>query len=267
MGKRENIALIGLITSTILILFGIFVLLQGYEDNKEDIPNEQNDIPYITTSDEESKISFKQELAGIKPNIKPQFNVGEKFIYKDYSVTDININSKKTYEIKGTERVDNSEYYIIELNEEGSMRVPYTVEARNYTNTLITYVNKETGELRIKDGDKLIPNKMVYVQGNFMYAYWMLAIKEDITFEISNNISFEDNAIEYIYNFKVIGIENIGNRKCFNVQIEMVVNDGKKKQILEKYLYWVDVEKRILIKGKRFEGNLATDEINLVSEL
>jgi len=266
MGKRENIILIGIIASTILISSGIFVIFYEHDNNWEYMPKEQNNSSYIDISDKESKISFTQSLGEIKPNIKPQFRVGEKFIYATHSIADINTNSKKTYEIKRIERVNKSEYYVIELNEKGSMRDHYTEKIRNYTTTLITYVDRETGEIRIKDGNIFIPNKIDVFQGNFMYAYWMLALKEDITFEIRNNLSFEDKSIDYSYKFKVVGVENVRNRKCFKVQIEKVVNYGNEGRILEKYLYWIDVEKRILIKGQLFEGNLAIDEINLVSE-
>ncbi len=220
------------------------------------------------------KFDSNVKISGEKlvPNTKPHFEVGEKFEYEiTTQIQGISSSSKSTYSVDKIERINSTEYFIIVNSQTNEMQNPQTGAVINTSTETKSYINKETGEiLKIvtsMGGQEITLNKDVAsVSGNGMFATWMLSLTDNFKWKVNaKDTSFgktpESETIEY----EVTGREKINKRDCFRV--EMKVKSGQMTGNEGKIIFWVDVEKRIVIRMQMYSENLKVSEMNLVSGL
>ncbi|PKP57022.1 MAG: hypothetical protein CVT89_05210, partial [Candidatus Altiarchaeales archaeon HGW-Altiarchaeales-2] len=157
--------------------------------------------------------------------------------------------------VEKTEKIDKAENYKILYTRNGMSEDNTTAQIK-----YILYVNKENGSmtqfiLQLTD-EKVILEEYVIFDKVYMYSPWMLALTDDLKWNITTVIE----TMEKNYNYRVLGREKINARECF--KIERIHKTGN--IIDEKVILWVDVDKRILVKAERYYENLKLGEVNLI---
>lgn len=190
------------------------------------------------------KISIKH----IEKNAEVPFKIGQKFEYEVKGYTnygDIESQGKEIYFVKGIKRMNGSDYYVINLKVNISVIKPsdYILDYENEY-----YYDKDTGDLKgVNFSNQILLGKEAELEAmdtSKMFASWMLAL--------TDNFSYAKKGL--YKKIKVIGKEKVNGRECFKVEVETI----------DRRMYiWVDVEKRIVIKEKKFLTNIY--ERNLVS--
>ena len=228
-------------------------------------------------------------------NTKPQFGVGDRYVYKvtekprnlvddDETQTKI-LKEAFTYNLEinvvGKIRVNKNDYFKIQMNMgryvmgtmycKAEIRGTYPCKKGEQVELIVPphnmtrYITIDTGEMfeGVETGNpKKIDEGAVPYQ---FYAPWMLAIGDDLkwrhlTLELSSydreyfGGEYEDRVID----FSVKGREKIGGRECFVVNNEYkVCSKSGNCKITHKYIFYIDVEKRVLLKFEAWEeGNL-----------
>lgn len=248
-----------ILTLSLLVILTVSGCLEhlGY-NSKENINDNythdsffKNDLEIEFEESEIYKRYIQTDPPIIKINKKPQFNIGDVFVYTwdVYGTGDKNtkyfknrltgkkIFIHKRYMIKKKEIINDSEYYVIKSS--GEYADPSgdpVIEPPS-----IIYVNTVNGS---------ILNKRQYHSCCDFFAPWMLALTDNFSFEVrthsmyysheddinKTNMTFEDYIIT---TYKVIGRDDINDRECFKVE----VNDD------DGILYYcIDVEKRIALE-------------------
>jgi len=200
--------------------------------------------------------------------MKPQFEVGENLIYETvFWVEEEIIKAKATFTVESIEYVDNDECYVVSKVDQISD--PLTEEMIE-TGATTSYINKENGEIvKIDLGpdseDFSLEDSTRVVEGNGMYAPWMLDLEEGVKW--SHTITSSKN-FAIIYEYDVGGKEKIGDRECFKVEVTIFEKSpkGESEKTNERLILWVDTNKRILVRLNGLIGDLKIMEMNLISK-
>jgi hypothetical protein len=122
--------------------------------------------------------------------------------------------------------------------------------------TLLFYYDLENGTCVGKNTD---PSRYANEDGLAtdigFFAFWMLALREDFRWQLS------DEVCSKVHRIDVLAIDEVNGTQCFKVRIEELLNGwmNRARQL------WIDCEKRMLIKE---ETNLLSGETvyrNMVS--
>lgn len=123
-------------------------------------------------------------------------------------------------------------------------------------------VNEENGEILEMTGTRQCP--VLYE----MYALWMLYLDKGVSWveQITTIDPVDRHQINFEEEWRVTDIEKLNGKECFKVVVtsktEISGIEGKKISG-EVITYWVDAEKRILVKMERKEDNILTETIEL----
>jgi len=255
-----------------ILTLGFFVYIDNYHSIEKDNKLKEND-------NIEMKVGITKPLDELEINSEPSFKIGQKYFYVLHSPKAINEGGNyyfatETYEVKGTERINNTDYYVVICNY--SWYVSKTPEtdisnSKRIGGVIITwYYNKKNGECIGKNtiSKENYMNEDVFTTDHPFFARWMLCLEENIGWYMNNIVTQTiDNItikVNERYDFKVIGKEKIEGVECFKVKLDIV--DIPTKKIERTRYYWVDVNRRIGIKMQEFEGGIMMYEVNLIKE-
>ncbi len=228
---------------------------------------------------------------------KPYFKIGEKYSYwvKDVFPAPVRgselSNSERsfldylyfkiTFVVDGKDRINKTDFYVISTQGSGEVLTGYAKTPngqRPITSTQIkptnVYINAETGEIQGK-GAKALLYRIPF------YSPWMLKLKENLKWSEITNIKTggtmscineqcqllkKETSKTKEESYEVKGIEDILKRKCFRVEVTKKECENEKCKIMNKKIYWVNVEKRITVKFELWYQNLLEKEFYLTNE-
>lgn len=297
---------IGILISTVLIILGGYIILGDHkpiespgnidinsnnsEDNTytEPYPENKTGTDSFIPADRVNEIENNPDpiqSANITQNTKPVllFNIGDKFVHN----VPIQIGSECIVEhiIVDKIRVNKTEYF--KVQESMPNACVKMIETPNgimptfvgpYTETR-TYLNVDTGELTYDigtehegtfNGDD--PREACGIERGNWFCTWMLKLNDNFKLLLNYKNELDEGSYggKYDHNIQeltVEGREKIDGRECFKVQREYKTcfKDGS-CNIDEKTVYYVDVEKRILVKRDAWLGNLYRGEVKLIDQ-
>jgi len=278
---KHNVGIWVIISIIVIICVG-FVVFHIDTDKTNNISANASDTNISNVEATVSNVEESKSKTAIKGDIQLNknlnFNVGEDFVYKQNTLfAGIMQNLTQRYKIMGVEKRNNIECYKILWVFENPILFmdvisnPRTGEKKTLSKIEIKKINI-TAFVSLDNGsfvDVLMDNESILRQEEFkfqsigilMYAPWMLYLKDGKEFEIKNE---EKDRIMLIH-FKVVGREKIGNIDCFKVEMTTyeLSKNSEVKKIYEKVIFWIDEEKKILIKAQSYVGNLAAGEMTL----
>lgn len=291
---KINISLyiIGIIAITIVLVIGVGLIFDY--SSHSDLKYDEDNGTVVSNS---SKIFNRGEIVPeyttqtIKHNIQPQFKIGERFEYEEESTSIISPSThveKISFYVENTDRINGTDCYLVISHQEETLFVDPLVRNKNHKLDEIQksfqdekyWIYKDKGIILkvsvqqgvIKNGTKIYngpprkaesPNNNVSeLVGNKMYAPWMLALNDSFKMEMNATSIKSDYWLRMT--FEVIGREKVNNRDCFKIEIREL---DKNNHVSSQQYLWVDIKKRILVKGERYYENLKVGGINLVSTL
>lgn len=278
MAKTSNLLIMIAVVGIIILLIGGVYLISN-DKNLAEQPtnniNQNNESSYIeNTTKFAAEYDVKISSDKLIPNMKPQFEVGEKFEYKTTTqIQGISTSWRSVYSVDKIERINNTDYYVVVNSQINEMQDPRTSAIMNITTTETkSYINKETGEiLKIvssTDGQETIimGKDAASVSGNGMFSTWMLSLNDNFKWKVNaEDRSFGMAPRAETIEYQVTGREKVNKRNCFKV--EMKVKSEQRSGDTGKIIFFVDVEKRIVVKTQVYSGNLLISETDLISGL
>lgn len=267
--------------SLMILLVGIVVVLEKGPDDS-DPPNK-----YPTISLLEKEISWKEVTTFDPKHIisRPQFKVGEVYVY-DVWLSNRDISSDRviwlpynyttTINVDKIERINKDDYYVLReknfsihpaymIKDNEGRWVVRTLEDPQNLGGCVIKVNKNNGSVLFNVSFNTIcavlEEMIVYGKYNIF-----LFIREDTKFIIGAEGIDNNKKVNRrdIMTFEVKGTEIINGKKCFRLEVERKFEIGDMMKKYEKSVYWVDVDKRIPVKIKKYEENILVTEINLI---
>ncbi len=272
----------------VILLLGLTIIMSGClsnETNENHIEkvnitnqNESGDNYIESTEKTISNVVLIENVDSLELNSHPSFSAGQKFFYKTSSIPlqeerEGYYFEEEMFTINRIERINGREYYVIIRNSTGYISVdpinPVIVESfENIINTW--YCDKENGKCIGKNinPEKYLDENM-FVTDSSLFAYWMLGLKENLRWNMYLNATQETAKDEYLkvnqkYEFEVIGKEKVNNILCFKVKMTYIDTDTKEVYVRN---YWIDAERRILIKKEEFQNGIRIYEQNLIKEV
>ena len=300
MNVNRLIVPAGILMAAVLIIAGGYVILTEDKqlDKKPAEPANNNDTAaYIeNTTKEVHEVSLKTARewekqsdimsdTNLTKDAKPAFNIGDRWVYelfqsrgKGPSKGGDGVNVITTYFDRYTQvdeyrvvdkiRWNKTEYLKIQVyhhpfvvgtittKEEGTK--PMIVGGINET----VYLNPDTGEAISGIETSEIEN--LYSIGSYFFMTWMLALDDNL------KTKKEVHAYEYEQEFielSVEGREKINGRECFKVKQERLgCNKNSNCKVMSKWMYYVDVNKRILVKYDAWFDNVLLSGGELTEE-
>ncbi len=218
-------------------------------------------LSYPPNSPSQNLITDYEEI-NFSTNKNFEFKVGEKFIYRNIKYV-IAIKEDKTKETR-IYNIGHESYSIVGETDDGFI----TLNERNVTTQtdfMVTGIFKRTYSINStylcsKDGNVSLKDAKTNINfdENFFINKWMLGLEENKTFEIKFSIG---NTTE-IKEFTALGKENINGRECYKVK--MLTYSLQSPNYKHLYYYWIDTEKRILVKMEKYDDIGKQLEINLI---
>jgi hypothetical protein len=245
----------------------------------------------FSETEKDSSLSSKN----LTQNTKPAFNVGDKLVYKYTVIAGIKPDEKQLHLFDRYEY--NTEYSIVDMIRVNKIyyfkirketqdycvgfhtadKEPVIVTEGNKT----LYINADTGETfigvetnNLYDIQKAPENK----DQSYWLKSWMFALEDNIKWRESTE-EFTPYQMESLQkevgskyeqevkDFSVEGREKINGRECFKVKEEIkwcFKNGGCK--IAETKIYYIDVEKRIMVKFENWWENLNLGGVELTDQ-
>ncbi len=269
----------------VIVCVGVgFVVFYPGTDKTNNISLNAPDTNISNVETTASNVEESKSKTTIKGNIQLiknlNFKVGEEFVYKHNTLfSGIMQNLTQRYKIIEIEKRNSIKCYKILWVFENPVLFmdeiynPRTGEKKTLSKIEIEKINI-TAFVSFDNGsfvDVLIGNKSMLKQEEFtfqsvgilMCAQWMLYLDDGKEFEIKNE---EKDGNRFLH-FKVIGSEKIGNIDCFKVEmtISKLSKNSEVKKIYEKGVFWIDKEKRIVIKLQVYVENLMTTEMIILN--
>lgn len=253
--RRELLLIILFGIAVVLVISGVVLLISDHEDRKDN-SSTQNEL-----SEENVKLTIggifsKVETSSLEFNENPQFKIGEKLEYRGYILmgTSGALNFHDSFYVEKMERINKQDCYKIIYTNTQIFGDNSTIDIKS-----IAYINKNGNItqylLQLTDENVILEDYVIFNKF-YLYQPWMLALKDDLKWNI--DVTIEDTKEKYSYN--VIGRENFNGRECFKV--ERIHKTGD--EIDERVVMWVDAEKRILVKSEYWFENLKGMEIEMV---
>lgn len=265
--------------------------------------NNAEENPYVEkTTDVISKEMFSEtekdvalSSKNLTQNTKPLFNVGDKLVYKYTVIPGIKPDEKQLhlfdryeynteYSIVDMIRVNKIYYFKIRKETQDYCVGFYTADKEPVIVTegnRTLYINADTGETFIG----VETNNIYDIQRapeNNDYTYWL----KSWMFALEDNIKWRESTEEFtpyqreslqkevgskyeqeVKDFSVEGREKINGRECFKVKEEIkwcFKNGGCK--IAETKIYYIDVDKRLMVKFENWWENLNLGGVELTDQ-
>jgi hypothetical protein len=292
--------LIAIVVLMLLIIVGCSFILNppNNGDNEQKGINEQEFVEETKRPVDSSHISNFGEL---KKTSNPNFKVGEKYFYyrwkKTTPDTENTIYPPEDYntvvEVRGIERRNNSDYYMLESknvsvnsyiltkDESGVWKKRQGVSfqgrvGKDENGTEIREITRGTaaiyegGVLGVNEnnGEVTLIKSSISPVLEGMYGNWMLYLDKGIKWVEKQNISPRFSSDNQIINIEwvVADVEKVNSISCFKVIVTTkteVMGISGKKISSEVITYWIDENKRVLVKMERKEDNILTETIEL----
>lgn len=259
-----------------IIVIVITMLVLGCLSEEPPDKTLENDKNNTVIKYSEKKIidyRYKVTAKELESNAKVPFEIGQRFVYKTTPATaEQRIFGESIFTVEGIEKIDKKECYVVYKNYTEIYVDPFGKDKKRHWD-IWYYYDKENGDIiAVKDGSYLIRGGEAELRAidNSMFAPYMLALTDDFKWEQDVYSNLSDIGIEGHdkIEYKVVGREKINNRECFKVECVYFLQRYGGNKIDHKEIFWVDVEKRILIKKDYYsKGNLRISETNLVSGL
>lgn len=299
--NNRLIVTIGVLIAIILIISGGYMILNKNPPTKpQDSGNvNQNNSggnsdtkPYIESPAGNAQVSSGDGIremendpgagqsTNITQNAKPSFNVGDVFVYSVPLYGQENFNCKLEHLIIDKVRLNGTDYFRVRqtLLEDCIMGIDEVSGRLKHSNTWSVtrlYINVDTGQESSQLGT---PNAVTLgtdpnqcVDSYAWFCPWMLKLEDNFKWYNRLVEKFGSEMYDgYSYSseeMSVEGREKIDGRECFKVEhkYKICLKDGSCK-IDFKGIYYVDVEKRILMKRHAWQGNLYRGEVKLIDQ-
>jgi len=192
-------------------------------------------------------------------HVGEQFKYEEKFFerdFKDAILREIIVDEEDL--IRSYEKINGKEYVCVDKIINGTLEsvnflgVYSSDKNGSYTRT---YCYNSVGQRKKMLNKILVDDEM---DDNDFFAFWMLGLEKNKRFEIR----FKTNENRTItWRFNVLGIENINAIQCFKVEKKDVYEDIESN---EYQVYWIDAEKRTLVKVEKYYNKTKTFEKDLI---
>ncbi len=273
MGNIKKVSL-GIIFAVVFII-SLYVF-QNYMGggsivDNNDINNPINNQNEYMEENVLTKVVEIESIDDLELNFHPSFSLGQRFFYKTNSRPisgGEDYYEEETFSIERIERIKGREYYVIIRNNTGFLAKSSRIE--NLGSIINTwYCDKENGKCIGKNINPTeYSDENMFVTDSSFFAYWMLGLKDNLRWNIYVNATQIDASgtmhINKKYEFEVIGKEKVDDIPSFKVK--MTYMDVDTKRIEETRYYWIDINRRILIKKVVFRDNIKEFEENLVDE-
>jgi len=287
MTKKSNKNILVLAFLLAVALIAIAVINFGKVSEENFGKNNTKDVIDTASQAEWSPISTFDYSSCMPPN----FKVGERYIYNLHAyskeiesfstnnLSDVFISEPNDYEIEiyvdKIERINRTDYYIIKEKNDTvfeNLKIKYkngslsdkTFKIPMNVGGCVVKINKDDSSLII------VPQENTRCEG-FDYfiisppSYLPACINENTHFFIGGERMDKGPLNGFVsgLEFEVKGIEKVDGAECF--KLEMVKKEVYKnmQKITDKYIFWIDKEKRITIKAAYYYGNLLIEEIKL----
>ncbi len=285
MAHKNIILPMAIMGVVVLIIIGGYVVL----NNSNDKNNKQNEITenstnfsqYIENTTKQGMQSFST-FGELKRTADPQFKVGEKYFYYRLEKMPDRENTifvpreyNTSVEVLKIDRINKTDYYILESqsvsvysyilqkNEDGVWRKLSSGSPIEYEGC--TYgINKESGKIKrvgIPGVCEVLPK---------MCSEWMLYLDKGVRWIEKFNVSGGQDKSIYTAvtetEWTVTDVEKINGKECFKVVVvtkQESILSNEKKISSELVTYWIDKEKRILVKMEKREDGVLTEMIEL----
>lgn len=267
-----------LVTVVIFLIIGVAYLMfppiTPHEDQLNETPEEVEEITEIVEEKEIIEVNkeemnwvggdlrFEISESELKINAKLPFKAGDEFEY--HCITEYS-DIHQVFIVEEVKRIKGSDYYVIRTKAWGKQKLDKWQEILKGEGNVGLHYDKETGKaFEMKDYPEYELKDMGSdPQRGLPIYYWMLALNDDFKWERMWNTTGLGVHYENKYMYEVVGREKIKGRECFKV--EKKIMDLKSKEIIEKTVFWVDVETRVLIKEITYADNISICENNLLS--
>jgi len=282
-----------IITFIIFVLVTTALLYAYYNDQKSNTLN--SSIEEIS-GNENISLEVREYITNLEPNAFPHFRQGERV---RYVITPTNIRSIEMkeygiieYFVQSIERFNKTDCFLIVANltsySNGLLQNNVLIKAcvDKYGNVL--YVDSKPAYSPYvcpsvyREGKNASNTLTEYsFTGTFFFAPWMLSLTEKFRWKGDFDVpSFQYTLSkdkcktkEVMHNIKcdvsVEGIEIVDNIKCFKVQANVKITEKNDKNEADmtvfagKIIFWIDVDKRIVIKERIYQENLPVAEIKM----
>jgi hypothetical protein len=299
MNHKNTIVPISIVGLIMIVIVGGLFILNPYED-KNNEQKEINEQRFIEENERPIEPSYVSTFGELERITKPKFKVGENYFYhrwKKSPDTKEVIHLPEEYdtiiEVKEISRENKSDYYVLESK---NASVPKYILVRDENGIwkkkqgisfqTTTWVD-ENGTQREKssrgkvaiyegcimgvnkdDGKRIEIEPAICPVMDEMFREWMLYLNKGVGWiERQNSSNQEMGRINrFETEWKVAGIEQINEIKCFKVIVNFkkeIMGVSGKKISGEVTTYWIDTEKRILVKMERKENNILIEKIEL----
>ncbi len=288
-----------IVGAIVLIIIGGFIILNLNNNEQKESGRNGAIIEESVTSVE----TYTSTFGELKRTANPKFDVGVKYYYRrlrKLSDRENVIFMPEEYdtviEVKKIDRINKTNYYvmqsknvsvykqILKKNEDGLWekkvmtgggtivsKIDENGTSKERSSSIrsggTVYeggtlgINEESGEVHIID----IYSNCPVLYG--MYAKWMLYLDKGVRWVEEQKVSNPGGRqIMFEKEWTVVNIEKIDGRECFKVLVMSkteIVGGGGKRISGEVITYWIDTEKRILVKMERKEDNILTETIEL----
>jgi len=276
----------------IVCTIGTIIFLSNFYNNANNLSqkdNESNDDIISVLSKEVKEYTYFSEIYKKEPTSQIKFKVGNKYIYKIWEktppssiVADDNLEVIPS-EYTATIYIDRTE----RINKETCFHI--VVEPANKTRDRIYHLDgKEQNISHLID----IGGSLYFVCQNgsriaianenpsdspcdSFYIEWMLYLDKDIAWneyiQLNFDPKYQTKPLTFQAKNRVENIETIAGRKCFKVsqigETLAVHQDGEKTEIKRpviKNTYWIDVDRRIIVKVESYEDDFLKLKMDLI---
>ncbi|PKP56690.1 MAG: hypothetical protein CVT88_09920 [Candidatus Altiarchaeales archaeon HGW-Altiarchaeales-1] len=273
-------------------VIGVIIFLSNFQNNPIN-PSQNNSGSDNNVISELSKeitdYKYFSEIYKKEPTSHVKFKVGNRYIYKIWEKTPpSSIVADDNFEVLPSEYtatiyIDGAE----RINKETCFHI--LVEPTNKSRDRLYHLNNTDQKLSslIDIGGSLYfvcqnGSRIAISTENpsdspcdLFYAEWMLYLDKDIAWneyiQISFDSKYQTKPLTFQAKNKVENIETIAGKKCFKVsqigETLAVHQDGEKTEIkrpLIKNIYWIDINKRIIVKLESYEDNIPTLKMDLI---
>lgn len=295
MSYKQKILFISVIGIILIGIIGIFGFLTF---NNTSVPSEEdkNNISIIENSSK--PIVHETTTYKFEPVSKPNFNVGETYHYRitTYShgtpqegITKITLLPIDIFiHVEKMERINKTNCYVLKRDRANCTTEIYrdneitgkkdkTFFIEIYTDEIM-WINAENGSVVKVEFHNFNGSKAEITYSQVMtlpfvpyFEFFndrMLCLKENTKWTYEAKVKDpEVGDIEGKSEMRVTGIEKINGRKCFIYEDIGYTKTTSATNVLTlntKNIYWIDIEKRIMVKQKVIEDGLTLFEAELV---
>ncbi|OQX18980.1 MAG: hypothetical protein BWK75_06120 [Candidatus Altiarchaeales archaeon A3] len=279
---KEKLVIIG---GIIIICLFLLYALQPSENSHE----KQKNLTLISKNIED--IKYSSTFYGFSPTSNPSFSIGEKYIYKIWTnpkidvfiagpnttITPIPSESKIEMGIDGIERINKENYFHCVVSGEDIKLTSLVCKKGTCRNNYFhLHVNGSLFYIHTKNSTIIHPisNRSNCRLCYYFYSPWMLYLQNNIKWNEKIQSVYKGIEANVIYEYTVEGIEKVNERKCFKIigvgKSPTIKSTGKGENektamsfTVVKNIFWVDVEKRILVKMEEYEDNIIVNKIEL----